>query len=91
MAKLTVYLDKSVRSQAAKQQLANLGIDYTAINVEEDAAALQFLESQGRDRAHYPLPQYYVGETVAWANGYKDVSTLNATQINQKVEELNAS
>ena len=49
-----------------------------------------FLESKGRDRGHYPLPQYYVNETVAFAGGYKEAVLLTAEQINSKIEELNA-
>ena len=49
-----------------------------------------FLESKGRDVQHYPVPQYYVGESIAWLNGYKDVAKLTAEQINAKVTELNA-
>ena len=87
---LKLYTDRAIRSQLAKSQLDQLGISYEEVNVEVDSNAVVFLESQGRDRNHNPLPQYYVGDKLAWTNGYKDVVTLNATQINLKIEELNA-
>jgi len=90
MAKLTLYTDKSVRSQIAKTQLANLGIDFDEVSILENGEAVTFLESKGRDVQHYPVPQYYVGESIAWLNGYKDVAKLTAEQINAKVTELNA-
>jgi hypothetical protein len=87
---LKLYTDRAVRSQLAKSQLDQLGISYEEVNVEDDSNSVVFLESQGRDRKHHPLPQYYVGDKLAWENGYKDVVALNATQINSKIEELNA-
>jgi hypothetical protein len=69
-----------------------LGVNFDEVNVEleENASAIEFLEGKGRNRSHYPLPQYYVNETVAFDGGYKDVSVLTAEQINSRVEELNA-
>lgn len=90
MAKLTLYTDRSVRSQLAKTHLTNLGVDFDEVNILEDDTAATFLESKGRDVLHYPVPQYYVGENLAWANGYKDVADLTVEQINTKVTELNA-
>lgn len=91
MAKLTVYTDRAVRSSAAKSYLANLGIDFEEVDVETNPEAVAFLESKGRDIPHHPLPQFYVGDVLAWPNGFKDVSTLTAEQINQRIEEINAS
>ena len=91
MANLTVYTDRSVRSAAAKQFLTNLEIVFDEVNVDTTPEAVTLLESQGRDLKHYPLPQFYVGETLAWANGYKDVAGLNADQINERISEINAS
>ena len=91
MANLTVYTDRAVRSAAAKQYLTNLGVTFDEINVDSTPEAVALLESQGRDLKHYPLPQFYVGSTVAWANGYKDVANLTAEQINERVSEINAS
>jgi len=91
MANLTVYTNRAVRSVVAKQYLSDLGVAFDEVNVEQDPAGLVFLESQGRDLKHYPLPQFYVGNTLAWENGFKDISNLTAEQINQRVEEINAS
>ena len=91
MATLKLYTDKTVRSHVARTQLDTLGVVYEEVNVEQNASADVFLKSQGRSRDRYPLPQYYVGNKLAWANGYKDVAELTAAQINSKVEELNAS
>lgn len=91
MATLKLYTDKTVRSHAARTHLQTLGVAFEEVNVEQTASADVFLESQGRNRKRYPLPQYYVGNKLAWANGYKDVAGLTAAQINSKVEELNAS
>jgi len=87
---LKLYTDRAVRSQLAKSQLDQLGVSYEEVNVEDSSDAVVFLESQGRSRKHHPLPQYYVGNSLAWENGFKDVVELNATQINSRIEELNA-
>jgi len=91
MATLKLYTDKTVRSHAARAHLIALGVAFEEVNVEQNASANTFLESKGRSRNKYPLPQYYVGDDLAWANGYRDVAQLTAAQINSKVEELNAS
>lgn len=91
MAKLTVYTDRGVRNSVARQYLLDLGVDFDEVNVDTDSGAVEFLESKGRDTKHHPLPQFYVGETLAYENGFKDISVLNATQINQRVEEINAA
>lgn len=91
MANLTVYTDRGARSSLAKTTLAELGINHTVVDCENDASGIEFLESKGRDRSHYPLPQFYVGDKLAWENGFKDFNGLTAAQINSKIEELNAS
>ena len=91
MANLTVYTDRGVRSAVAKQYLDKLGIVYEEKSLDADASARQFLEEQGRDVLHFPVPQFYVGTTLAWANGYKDVANLTSDQINERVSEINAS
>lgn len=90
MADLKVYTDRAVRSAVAKKFLTDLGVEFNEINVEEDSTAMEFLESQGRDTRHYPLPQFYVNNQLAWTNGFKDLSVLTASEINQRIEELNA-
>ena len=90
MAKLTIYTDKGVRSVVAKQYLDKLGVDYNERSLESDTDARIFLESNSRDTAHYPLPQFFVGTSVAWANGFKEVNGLTLEQINERVGELNA-
>ena len=92
MATLKLYTDRGVRSGIAKAHLQGLGVNFDEVNVEleENVSAIAFLEGKGRDRNHYPLPQYYVNETVAFDGGYRDVSVLTAEQINSRVEELNA-
>ena len=89
MANLTLYVDRGPRSELAKVQLNDAGIVYDVVNVEETPEVLALLESRGRDRAHYPMPQYYVGETVAF-NSFKEVNFLTAKQINDRIGELNA-
>ena len=90
MANLKLYTDKTARSHLARKHLDELGISYDEIYVEEDQSADIFLESKGRDRKHYPLPQYYVNNKLAFENGYKDVVLLSSAQINSRIEELNA-
>lgn len=90
MAKLTVYVDRGARSEIAKVQLRDFAIDHDIVDVEADASALALLESLGRDRSHYPMPQYYVGNTVAF-EGFKEVNYLTKEQINSRIEEINAS
>lgn len=90
MARLTVYIDRTPRSQIALSQLQEYAVDHDVVNVEENPESLTLLEQQGRDRAHYPMPQYYVGETLAW-DGFKTVITLTAEQINERINEINAS
>lgn len=84
MAKLTLYVDKGVRSGAARAQLKNLGIDFAEVNVDAGG-----MPAYMRDRKSNPMPQYYVGETLAWENGFKDVAELTAEEINNRVEEIN--
>lgn len=91
MENLTVYVNKAVRSAVAKKFLTDLGIAFNAVDVETSADAVSFLETQGRDLAHYPAPQFYVGNVLAWPNGFKDISSLTAIEINNRIEEINAS
>lgn len=90
MAKLTLYVDQGVRSSVARTHLKGLGISFDEVNIDADTNLINFLESVERPLKYYPMPQYYVGNTVAWVNGYKDVVELTAEQINEKVEEINA-
>ena len=90
MAKLTLYTNYSIRASAARQQLNSLGIDYIEVNVDQDADARDFLDQQ-RPIVGFPPPQYYVGDQLVWPEGFHQVSTLTAEQINQKIEEINAS
>jgi len=91
MAKLTIYVNRAVRCSAAKQMLSSYQIDHDVVDVETSPEAVAFLESQGRDIQHYPLPQFYVGNTLAWDNGFKDIVNLTVQEINQRVEEINAA
>lgn len=91
MATLTVYTNRAVRSAVAKKFLSDLGISYDIVDLETTPSAVEFLESKGRDLAHYPAPQFYVGDVLAWEHGFKDISNLTATEINQRIEEINAS
>lgn len=91
MAKLTVYTNRAVRSVVAKDYLTKLGIDFDETDVEQTPSAIEFLLSKNRDIQHYPLPQFYVGDVLAWENGFKDISNLTAEEINQRIEEINAS
>jgi glutaredoxin len=91
MAILTMYVDSGVRSSVARAYLKNLGVTFNEINVTADAAAEAFLNAQQRPVSKYNLPQFYVGGKLVWANGFKDLSGLTLEQINEKVEEINAS
>lgn len=91
MAVLTLYVDGGVRSTVARQHLQKLGVTFNEINVTADNNAVLFLESKNRPSKKHPMPQYYVGETLAWSEGYKDVVELTAEQINERISELNAS
>lgn len=84
MAKLTLYVDKGIRSSAAKAQLKNLEIDFVENNIDAGG-----IPAYMRSIKSNPMPQYYVGETLAWENGYKDVVDLTAEDINNRVEEIN--
>jgi hypothetical protein len=90
MATLTMYVDRGARSELAKTQLNEYKIVYDIVDVENTPEAITFLASQGRDRKHYQMPQYYVGETLAF-EGFKEVNFLTKEQILSKVEEINAS
>lgn len=90
MANLTVYTDRAVRSAVAKQFLSANAIDFTEVSIENNAEAVEFLESQGRDLQHHHCPQFYVNGKLAWANGFKDLSLLTTAEINSRIEELNA-
>ena len=91
MAKLTLYVDQGIRSSAAREQLKGLGIDFDEVNINVNEGAVASLIQQQRPVEKFNMPQYYVGDVLAWENGFKDVADLTATQINEKVEEINAS
>jgi len=91
MAMLTMYVDSGVRSSAARAYLKDLGVTFNEINVTADADAEAFLNAQQRPVGKFNMPQFYVGGKLVWANGFKDVSGLTAEQINERVEEINAS
>jgi hypothetical protein len=91
MAQLTLYVDQGVRSSVARKQLRDYGISFNEVNIDADPALVTFLESVNRPLKYHPMPQYYIGNTVVWENGFKDVSNLTVTEINQRIEEINAS
>ena len=91
MATLTMYVDSGVRSAAARTYLKGLGVQFNEINITVDESANTFLNEQQRPVGKFNMPQFYVGGKLVWANGFKDVSGLTAEQINERVEEINAS
>jgi len=91
MAMLTMYVDRGVRSSIARQYLKNLGIAFEEVNITVNKDAANFLIEQSRPVSEFNMPQFYVGNTLVWANGFKDVAGLTLEQINEKVEEINAS
>lgn len=90
MADLKVYTNRAVRSAVAKKFLQDIGVAFDEINIDETPGAVEFLESKNRHTRHYPCPQFYVNNQLAWENGFKDVVNLTAEEINQRIEELNA-
>lgn len=88
---LTIYVDRGPRNELAQQHLTKLGIAYSVEYVNQSEAAAAFLINQNRPPARFPLPQFYVGNTVVWENGFKDMHNLTAEQINQRLEEINAT
>lgn len=91
MAKLTMYVDSGVRSSAARTYLKNLGVAFDEVNITVNEDANTFLNEQKRPVGKFNMPQFYVGNKLVWEDGFKDVSSLTAEQINEKVEEINAS
>lgn len=93
MAKLhlRLFVDRGVRSSIARQQLKNLNITFEEVNVDANEEARAFINQIGRPVSKYPLPQYYVGDVPAWDKGFEEVNQLTATQINERIEEINAS
>jgi glutaredoxin len=91
MAKLTMYVDSGVRSSAARTYLKNLGVAFDEVNITVNEDANTFLNEQKRPVGKFNMPQFYVGNKLVWEDGFKDVSGLTAEQINEKVEEINAS
>lgn len=88
---LTVYVDRSPRCELAQQHLIAQGVPFILTKVYESEAAAAFLIEQRRPPAKFPLPQFYIGNTLVWENGFKDMSSLTAAQINQRIEEINAT
>lgn len=88
---LTIYVDRTPRCELAMQHLTKEGVSFIVQKVYESEEACAFLLSQNRPPAKYPLPQFYVDGKLVWENGYKDMSNLNAVQINQRIEEINAN
>jgi glutaredoxin len=91
MAKLTMYVDSGVRSSAARTYLKDLGVAFDEVNITVNEDAMAFLNEQQRPVGKFNMPQFYAGGKLVWANGFKDVSGLTAEQINERVEEINAS
>lgn len=90
-AHLRLFVDRGVRSSVARQQLKNLNITFEEVNVDANEEARSFINQIGRPVSKYPLPQYYVADVPAWDKGYEEVGKLTAEEINQKIEEINAS
>lgn len=88
---LTVYVDRSPRNELALQHLTKQGIAFTVEHVNTSEIAAAFLLNQNRPPARYPLPQFYLGDKLVWENGFKDMHDLTSEQINQRLEEINAT
>lgn len=61
----------------AKQFLENKNINYQEVNIESDAAAREFILSQG----HRSVPQIYVGNRLLVAGGWQGLSRLTTQEI----------
>lgn len=91
MPKLTMYADNGVRSSAARAYLKKIGVVFDEVNITVNESANSFLNEQQRPVSKYNMPQFYVGNQLVWPEGFKDVSGLTAEQINERIEEINAS
>ena len=91
MANLSLYTDRGIRSVVAKKELDDMKIVYEEISTDTDPSAIEFLNSQDRHLTKVGLPQYFVGDVLAFEGGYAEVHNLSADEINQRVEEINAS
>jgi len=87
---LTMYVDSGTKSQIARGVLHKKGIEFTEIDVSTPKA-IEFLTKQGIEPTSYDMPQFYIDEVLVWNNGFKDMYRLTTEEINQKIEEINAS
>lgn len=79
---LTVY-SKTVCPYCvnAKNLLKARGIDFLEVNIEEDAAAKDFMVSQG----HRTVPQLYLNGELFVEGGWTGLSKLTPNELNEKL------
>lgn len=65
----------------AKQFLENKNINYQEVNIEHDAAAREFILSQG----HRSVPQIYVGDRLLVQGGWSGLSALSTPEILDRI------
>ena len=83
MKTLTVYSTAMcTHCKSAKQFLNELAIPYNEVNLNEDAAAMDFVRSRG----HRSVPQIYVGETQFVA-GWAELSRMTKESILERLQE----
>lgn len=84
--KLTVYSKTHCPyCVKAKQYLTNLGIDYEDINIEEDAAAKDFVVAQG----HRTVPQIYFQGRLFVEGGCDGLTGMSREEITSEIELRN--
>lgn len=79
---LTVY-SKTVCPYCAnaKNFLEARGIDFQEVNIEEDAAARDFIVGQG----HRTVPQLYLNDELFVEGGWTGLSKLSTEELNQRL------
>lgn len=79
---LTVY-SKTVCPYCvnAKNFLKARGIDFQEVNIEEDAAARDFIVGQG----HKTVPQIYLNGELFVEGGWTGLSKLSTEELNERL------
>lgn len=65
----------------AKNFLEARGIDFQEVNIEEDAAAKDFIVGQG----HRTVPQLYLNDELFVEGGWTGLSKLTEEELNQRL------
>lgn len=84
MTTLTVYTKNNCGfCTMAKGFLKNNNIEFAEVNIEQEAAAREFLIAEG----HRTMPQIYLGDKLLVEGGWDGLRTLGLDGLKEKLNE----